>query len=122
MSSTMKNMPVPASAQRGGATPEPATDTSTTRVYRGRSIEELIPKIQAELGNDAIVVRQKEGLAGGVGGFFQRPFHEIEARCGHTRVDLYDEPDAAPAMPQARAEGVDPQRGTLLAMGPTAPA
>jgi flagellar biosynthesis GTPase FlhF len=44
------------------------TDTKT---FRGRTLEELLPKIRAELGADAIVLRRREGLAGGVGGFFQ---------------------------------------------------
>ena len=43
------------------------------RVYPGRSIDELIPRIEAELGTDAIVVRRTRGLEGGIGGFFQRP-------------------------------------------------
>src|SRR5918992_195410 len=53
------------------------TDTKT---FRGRSIEELLPKIRAELGADAIVLRRREGLAGGVGGFFQKSYVEVEAR------------------------------------------
>ena len=40
----------------------------------------MLPQIRAELGPDAIVLRRREGLAGGVGGFFQRPFVEVEAR------------------------------------------
>jgi flagellar biosynthesis GTPase FlhF len=46
-----------------------ATDTKT---YRGRTLEEVLPKIKAELGPDAEIVRQRSGLTGGVGGFFQR--------------------------------------------------
>ncbi len=87
------NKEEPAPAQENGASP--------TRVYRGRTVEELIPKIQAELGDDAIVVRRNKGLTGGVGGFFQRPFIEIEARGGQPGVDLFDEPSAAPALPAA---------------------
>jgi hypothetical protein len=70
-----------------------------TRIYRGRTVEELIPKIQAELGADAIVVRREKGLTGGIAGFFQRPFVEIEAKAGTPRLDLYDEDDAAPVLP-----------------------
>ena len=80
------------------------------RIYRGRSIEELIPRIQAELGADAIVLRRRTGLLGGVGGFFQRPFVEIEAsgsgdpeRSARPRIDLYDGPAATPASPPAPA-------------------
>jgi flagellar biosynthesis GTPase FlhF len=50
------------------------------KTYRGRSLEELLPQIRAELGPDAIVLRRREGLSGGVGGLFQRPYVEIEAR------------------------------------------
>ena len=57
---------------------ETPTDVKT---FRGRSLEELLPQIRAELGPDAIVLRRREGLAGGVGGFFQRSYVEVEARC-----------------------------------------
>lgn len=72
------------------------------RTYRGRSVEELIPQIQRELGDDAIVLRRREGLTGGMLGFFQRPYVEIEATAAAPAVDVYDEPyDAGPqAAPQ----------------------
>jgi flagellar biosynthesis GTPase FlhF len=75
-----------------------------TRIYRGRTIEELIPKIQAELGADAVVVRRQKGLTGGFAGFFQRPFVEIEARRGTPGIDRYDEDGGAPALPDTRPE------------------
>jgi flagellar biosynthesis GTPase FlhF len=75
--------------------------TEDIRVYRGRTVDELIPKIEAELGLDAIVVRRHRGLEGGIGGFFQRPFVEIQARAGTPRVDLYDEDPGNPALPPA---------------------
>src|SRR4051794_6583391 len=53
---------------------------SDTKTYRGRSLEELLPKIREELGPDALVLKRREGLAGGVGGFFQHPYVEVEAR------------------------------------------
>ena len=67
-----------------------------TRTYRGRTVDELIPKIQRELGADAIIVRRRDGLTGGVLGFFQHAFVEIEAMPGTPSVDLYDEADSAP--------------------------
>jgi flagellar biosynthesis protein FlhF len=70
------------------------------RIYRGRSVEELIPRIVAELGEDAVVIRHHRGLTGGFAGFFQRPFVEIEARRGAPGIDLYDEDDAAPVLPE----------------------
>jgi flagellar biosynthesis GTPase FlhF len=69
---------------------------SETRTYRGGSLEELLPRIRAELGDDAVVVRQREGLTGGVAGFFQKRTVEIEARRGEngTGVEWFGtEPD-----------------------------
>ena len=72
------------------------------RTYRGRSVEELIPRIERDLGADAVIVRRREGLTGGVLGFFQHAFVEIEAMPGAPRVDVYDDDAAAtPPPPQA---------------------
>ena len=69
------------------------------KTYRGKSLEEVIPKIRAELGEDAIVLRRRDGLVGGVGGFFQRPFVEVEAQAGGPRLDVYDEEPIEEALP-----------------------
>jgi flagellar biosynthesis GTPase FlhF len=61
-------------------TSETAADVKT---FRGRSLEEVLPQIRADLGADAIVVRRREGLAGGVAGFFQRSYVEVDARAAH---------------------------------------
>ena len=55
-----------------------------------RDLEELLPKIREELGPDAIVVRQREGLDGGIGGFFQRRCVEVVARRATPGIDAYD--------------------------------
>src|ERR1700712_3488178 len=78
-----------------------------TRTFRGRTLEEVLPQIKADLGPDAEIVRQREGLMGGVGGFFQRPCIEVDARAGEPeaprarpssrRFDAYDD---EPAMPE----------------------
>src|SRR3954468_1343714 len=75
-----------------------ATDTKT---YRGRTLEEVLPKIKADLGPDAEIVRQRSGLTGGVGGFFQRQMVEVEAKAPapeaerpRRRFDAYDEEPA----------------------------
>jgi flagellar biosynthesis GTPase FlhF len=78
-------------------TPETVTDVKT---FRGRSLEEVLPQIRAELGADAIVVRRREGLAGGVAGFFQRSFVEVEARAAHE-----DEEPLGARNDRATAEG-----------------
>ena len=77
-----------------------------TKTFRGRSLEEVLPQIKADLGPDAEIVRQREGLTGGVGGFFQRACIEVEARVAdeepRSRFDAYDddlpvfEPDPLP--------------------------
>ncbi|HWD70313.1 MAG TPA: hypothetical protein VG293_08945 [Solirubrobacteraceae bacterium] len=70
------------------------------RTYRGRTLEEILPQIREELGPDAIILREREGLVGGVGGFFAQRFTEVEARPGDETpvsrgsgggIDIYDE-------------------------------
>ena len=75
--------------------------TSETKTFRGRSLEEVLPQIRAELGADAIVVRRREGLAGGVAGFFQRSYVEVEARAAHD-----DEKPLEARNDRATAEGL----------------
>jgi flagellar biosynthesis GTPase FlhF len=60
------------------------------RVYRGRRLEELVPQIRAELGPDAIIVRERQGVMGGIGGFFAQRCVEVEATVAQ-RVDVYDD-------------------------------
>ena len=74
---------------------------SETKTYRGRSLEEVLPKIRAELGADAIVVRRREGLAGGMAGFFQRSYVEVDARPA-----LADELPLGARNDRATAEGL----------------
>jgi flagellar biosynthesis GTPase FlhF len=71
------------------------------KTFRGRTLEELLPKIRAELGPDAIVLRRREGLAGGVAGFFQRPYVEVDARSA-----LPDETPLEARNDRATAEGL----------------
>src|SRR4051812_34857697 len=61
-------------------TDQAGPDAPDVKTFRGRSLEEVLPRIRAELGPDAIVLRRREGLGGGVGGFFQRPYVEVDAR------------------------------------------
>jgi flagellar biosynthesis protein FlhF len=76
------------------ATVPPATAPTTTtepgvKTFRGESLEELLPQIREELGPDAVILRQRDGLKGGVGGFFQKRCVEVDARAGAKRVDTY---------------------------------
>ncbi len=54
--------------------------TTETRTYRGATLEELLPTIRTELGDDAIIIRQREGLVGGIAGFFAKRCVEVEAQ------------------------------------------
>lgn len=76
------------------APPAPVDPDVTT--FRGRTLEELLPQIREQLGPEAIVVRQRDGLMGGIGGFFQQRFVEVDAKSGpaRPRIDLYDEEPA----------------------------
>src|SRR3954451_15021823 len=53
-----------------------------TYTYRGRSLEELVPRIRSELGDDAVIVARRETTSGGVGGFFAKREIEVEVRPG----------------------------------------
>jgi flagellar biosynthesis GTPase FlhF len=90
---------IPSGGSAAGAAP---VTGEATRTYRGRTVEELIPRIQDELGADAIIVRRREGLSGGFAGFFQRPFIELEAMEGGARFDAYDEEQAVAPPPAPR--------------------
>src|SRR3954470_18781031 len=85
------------------------TDTKT---FRGRTLEEVLPQIKADLGPDAEIIRQREGLTGGVGGFFQRACVEVDARPGDPepparRFDAYDDEPAMPGpLPEALPEAL----------------
>jgi flagellar biosynthesis GTPase FlhF len=84
------------------------------RTYRGRKLEDLIPQIRAELGPDAIILRQREGLMGGVGGFFAQKCVEIDAQAGggresHPRVDIYDEDEPVNGWDEGLENFIAPQ-------------
>src|SRR6476620_647260 len=90
------------------------TTTTETRTYRGSTLEELLPTIRAELGENAVIIRQREGLVGGIGGFFARRCVEVEAQAApvapaaaHTPAmpagRVFDAYDAAPAPPSVAA-------------------
>lgn len=75
---------------------ESDTRPGEVRTYRGRTVEELIPKIRAELGPGAMILRERQGLTGGVGGFFAKRCVEIDAQSA-PRLSVYadDEDEAA---------------------------
>jgi flagellar biosynthesis GTPase FlhF len=80
-----------------------AVTDNEPRTYRGTDLDELLPKIREELGPDAIVLRQRDGLDGGIGGFFQKRCVEVVARRAAPRVNRYDEGDPAEPEPPSPA-------------------
>jgi len=83
-------------------------NTFEQQTYRGESLEELLPQIRSELGADAVIVRQREGIIGGVGGFFGKKCIEIDAVAATPRaaalpvrdiVDAYDTGDPVQPAP-----------------------
>lgn len=104
------------------------------RTYRGRKLEDLIPQIRAELGPDAIILRQREGLMGGVGGFFAQKCVEVDAQAGggrdrmgeRDRIDIYDDDEPVNGWDEG-LEDFAPPRATpepapsLPALEPPAP-
>jgi flagellar biosynthesis GTPase FlhF len=95
-----------------------STDPGSVHTYRGRTVEELLPRIQDELGANAIIVRRREGLTGGIAGFFQRHFVELEATEGGPQLDVYDEqarsapasfaPEREPSLHQRASPAAEP--------------
>jgi flagellar biosynthesis GTPase FlhF len=78
--------------------------STATRTFRGSSLEEILPRIRAELGPDAVITRRREGLTGGVAGFFQKQFVEVEAHA--PRLDVIDDSDALPDALRAESPGI----------------
>lgn len=50
-----------------------------TRVFRGPSLREVLPQIREELGPDAVITKQREGVIGGINGWFGKKCIEVEA-------------------------------------------
>src|SRR3954465_11098930 len=76
--------------------------------YRGRSLEELVPRIRQELGDDAVIVSRRETTSGGVGGFFAKREIEVEVRPGENYAP---NPNVAAAFAAQLAEAHERQAG-----------
>ena len=87
-------------------TPQEDQDTFT---YRGRSLEELVPRIRQELGDDAVIVSRRETSSGGVGGFFAKREIEVEVRPGEMAAPSAG-PDVAAAFAAQLAQAHDRQQ------------
>jgi flagellar biosynthesis GTPase FlhF len=81
--------------------PEPGV-----RTFRGRSVDAILPRVRAELGAEAIVLRRREGLSGGIAGFFQRSYAEVDARAPLPDELRVGRDDAALRNDRATAEGL----------------
>jgi flagellar biosynthesis GTPase FlhF len=94
------------------------------KTFRGGSLEEVLPQIKAALGPDAEIVRQREGLTGGVGGFFQRACIEVDARPGEPEPEIrahrFDAYDDEPALPERLPEPLPSFEADPLPDEPTA--
>jgi flagellar biosynthesis GTPase FlhF len=93
----------------------PEQHQDNTYTYRGRSLEELVPRIRQELGDDAVIVSRRETTSGGVGGFFAKREIEVEVRPGAAFVglggsDSPEEPGVAAAFAQQLAEAQERAR------------
>jgi flagellar biosynthesis protein FlhF len=86
------------------------------KTYVGRSLEELAPQIREELGPDAVILSQREGLKGGVGGFFGTKSIEVLAadRMPENRqaASATAQPSAAPEQDGMRE--TDKERAALV--------
>ena len=81
------------SSPSGDQRPAPVPQgTGEVRTYRGRTVQELIPKIRSELGDNAIILRERQGLTGGLGGFFAQRCVEIDAQAA-PRISVYADDD-----------------------------
>src|ERR671926_217062 len=81
-------------------------DTETF-TYRGRSLEELVPRIRADLGDDAVIVARRETTSGGVGGFFAKREIEVEVRPGES---WQSSPSAAQAFAEQLQQATERQQ------------
>jgi flagellar biosynthesis GTPase FlhF len=52
-----------------------------TRTFRADDLETVLGTVREEFGPDAIVVRQREGIVGGIGGFFGKRCVEVDVEC-----------------------------------------
>jgi flagellar biosynthesis GTPase FlhF len=87
-----------------------------TFTYRGRSLEELVPRIRQELGDDAVIVARRETSSGGVGGFFAKREIEVEVRAGESA------PAGGPSPAAFAAQLVDAQQRQQQGGGDVRPA
>jgi len=95
------------------------TEDQDTFTYRGRSLEELVPRIRQELGDDAVIVSRRETSSGGVGGFFAKREIEVEVRPGENAVPPVPAgPDVSAAFAAQLAQAHERQQQARPATSP----
>ncbi len=79
-------------------TPQPVTSRPAvgdhppgTQTFSGASLDEVLPQIRAQLGADAVVLERRDGVEGGVGGFFGKRSVEVDACPARPTLDVRDE-------------------------------
>lgn len=98
---TKPSGPVSLSAAVPAPAPDRLVDGVPVKTYRGASLAEVAPLIRAELGDSAMILRQREGVTGGIGGFFAKRCVEIDVAlvappAGAGRIDVSDGPAVGP--------------------------
>lgn len=102
--------PIPLDQALPGPDPDRLVDGVPVKTYRGASLAALAPQIRADFGDRAMIVRQREGVTGGIAGFFAKRCIEVDVTAMPSadrvqpRIDTTDGPVAAPL----RAEGFSP--------------
>jgi flagellar biosynthesis GTPase FlhF len=55
------------------------SDQPSPQTFRGKSLAEVLPRVKAELGENAIAVNVRQATTGGIGGFFAQRCVEVDA-------------------------------------------
>jgi len=73
------------------------------RSFRADTLEEALRLVSDELGPEALVVRQREGVIGGIGGFFGRRCVELEVELPVVPASVSEAVAAAEVRPRSLA-------------------
>src|SRR3954469_15773967 len=63
------------------------------RTYRAETLEQALQAVSDELGPEAIVVTQREGVVGGIGGFFGKRCVELEVEAASPATADSEQPE-----------------------------
>src|SRR3954451_25319970 len=63
------------------------------RTYRAETLEQALQAVSDELGPDTIVVTQREGVVGGIGGFFGKRCVELEVEAASPATADSEQPE-----------------------------